>query len=58
MRVDEKRRTDSVNVAVRGNENSLGQIPRGTSDHWASDRTVRHTGRTGGFPGAEGTHAI
>lgn len=30
-------------VVEGGNENSLGQIPRETSDYWTSNRTVRHT---------------
>lgn len=30
-------------VLEGGNENSLGQIPRETSDYWTSNRTVRHT---------------
>lgn len=47
-------------VLEGGNENSLGQIPRETSDYWTSNRTVRHTlahthtqvvEENGGFPG-------
>lgn len=51
----------SRSVLEGGNENSLGQIPRETSDYWTSKRTVRHTSTErwrngGGFPG--GSHRI